>query len=253
MNCCAQCFFMFKCYQMKSFFKIPTLSLFLSFFVLQAVTPVLGQDNAAALIQKVKGKLDKVKDYQAKGILITDVSFIKIPPSEVEVFFKSPDQFKIKKKDGISLLPKGGVNINLSSLLAGDDFTAVLAGKSTLNGQSVTIVKMLPLSEKSDVILSTLYIDEKNLVVKKAVTTTRDNGTYEMELSYGKYLGWGLPDKVVFSFSTKDYKLPKGVTMEYETGQPKVKPDPNKEQKGRVEIQYKSYSVNKGIPDAVFK
>jgi hypothetical protein len=31
----------------------------------------------------------------------------------------------------------------------------------------------------------------------------------KLEMSYGKYIAYGLPDKVIFSFNTKDYKLPK--------------------------------------------
>lgn len=210
--------------------------------------------DAMALVAKVKAKLDKVKDYTASGKLKTDVSFIKIPDSDVQVFFKNPDKFKIKKKDGISVLPKGGVSINIGSLLVGEDFAAVPAGKGTVGGVPVSIVKMLPLAEQSDVALSTLYIDEKNLLIRKAVTTTKQNGTYEMELNYGKYASWGLPDKVTFSFSTKDFKLPKGVAMEYETGAPKKNtPATNGEQKGKVEITYASYTINKGVSDAVFK
>ncbi|MGV3767151.1 MAG: LolA family protein [Chitinophagaceae bacterium] len=210
--------------------------------------------DAMALVSKVKAKLDKVKDYTASGKLRTDVSFIKIPDSDVQVFFKNPDKFKIKKKDGISVLPKGGVSINIGSLLVGENFAAVPAGKGTVGGVPVSIVKMLPLAEQSDVALSTLYIDEKNLLIRKAVTTTKQNGTYEMELNYGKYASWGLPDKVIFSFSTKDFKLPKGVAMEYETGVPKKNTAAaNGEQKGKVEITYASYTINKGVSDAVFK
>ena len=33
-----------------------------------------------------------------------------------------------------------------------------------------------------------------------------------LEMTYGKYAEYGLADKVIFSFNTKDYKLPKGVT-----------------------------------------
>ena len=38
-------------------------------------------------------------------------------------------------------------------------------------------------------------------------------------MSYGKYINYGLPDKVVFSFNTKDYKLPKGISLEFDDGQ----------------------------------
>ena len=72
-----------------------------------------------------------------------------------------------------------------------------------------------------------------------------------MEMKYGKYASYGLPDKVIFSFSTKDYKLPKGVTLEFETGDAPKQTLKNK--KGKVEIVYTSYAINKGIADSEFK
>lgn len=209
-----------------------------------------GQD-ANALIKKVKAKLDKVSDYVAEGKMKTDVAFIKAPVGKVTVYFKKPDKFKLKRGNGISILPKGGVTVNMSSVLTDESFTAIDAGAGTVGATKVKVVKMLPLNETSDVVLTTLYIDEANLLIRKANTTTRENGTYEMEMSYGKYAQYALPDKVIFAFNTKDYKLPKGVTLEFETGD-----DPKqnvKNKKGRVEITYASYVINKGVPDAEFK
>ena len=148
-------------------------------------------------------------------------------------------------------MPKGGVSVNLNSLVPDDQFTVVPAGKSVVNGMQTTVVKLLPLTDKGDIVLTTLYIDEKALVIRKTSITTKENGTYEMELDYGKYLNWGLPDKVAFIFNTKDYKLPKGITFEYEKG--KKEPPKVENTKGKVEITYTSYQVNKGIADAVFE
>jgi outer membrane lipoprotein-sorting protein len=209
--------------------------------------------DADALVKRVKDKLAAVNDYQAEGVMKTDVSFMKVPESKVTVWYKKPDKFKIKKQDGISIVPKGGVNINLSALFAGDNYTAVPAGKGVVNGAAVTIIKLLPLNENSDVVVSTLYIDEKEALVKKSVITTRENGTYEMEMYYGKYTARGLPDKIVFLFATKDYKLPKGLAFDYETGDKPKNASAAGHQKGRIEISYSTYSVNKGIADTVFK
>jgi outer membrane lipoprotein-sorting protein len=215
--------------------------------------PVMAQD-VTALVNKVKAKLDLVKDYKAVGRLKTDVAFLKIPVSKVNVFYKNPDRFKIKKDGGISLLPKGGVSINLGSLMTSGQFVAVPAGEATIGSSLYTIVKLLPLQENGDVVLTTMYIDDKNLLIKKATTTTKENGTYEMEMTYGKYASLGLPDKVVFSFNTKDYKLPKGVTFEYDSGEKQRSiEDKAKNKKGKVEIIYNSYSINQGIPDSVFE
>lgn len=222
--------------------------IFSGFFL---VSIELVAQDADKLIREVRQKMEQVNDYQAKGKLKTDVAFLKVPVSNVQVYFQKPNKFRIKKDGGISLLPKNGVSVNMNSLLLQDQYVAVAAGSSMLEGTPVQIIKLLPLSDASDLVLTTLYIDEKLRLIRKAVSTTRDNGTYDMQLYYGRYASLGLPDRVLFSFNTKDYKLPKGVTFEYETGQ--TAPEKLKDRKGRVEIVYEQYQINKGIPENVFR
>jgi hypothetical protein len=205
-----------------------------------------------ALLKRVKAKLDRVSDYQAKGTMIVDVSFINAPKSGVTVFYKKPDRFRINKSGGISLLPKGGLSINMGSLLGSSNYTTVPAGTALVKGIQARVMKLLPLDENSDVVLTTLYVDFVNALILKAAVTTKENGSYELDMNYGKYASWGLPDKVNFTFNTKDYKLPKGITFEYEKGDQKTGA-PIKAKKGRIEINYSSYIINKGVDDAVFK
>ena len=206
------------------------------------------------LMKKLRQKMDVVNDYRATGRLKTDVSFLRVPVSKVQVLYRKPDKFRIKKDGGISLLPKGGISVNLNALLATGNVAALDAGTAALKGVSMRVVKVLPTDEKSDIILSTLYIDEQKLLIRKAVTTTRENGTYEMEMDYGKYAGYGLPDKVIVTFNTKDYKLPKGITFEYDPGQKPADPKAKQaDKKGRVEISYDSYAINPGLKDVDFK
>lgn len=204
------------------------------------------------LVKKVKAKLDKVNDYTAQGRMKIDVSFIDAPESKVMVYYKKPDKFKVKKNGGISILPKGGVSVNLGTLLGNESYDIVPGKDAKINGIDTKVVKLLPQNENSDVVLTTLYIEEKNLVVRKATVTTKESGTYEIDLNYGKYIDWGLPDKIIFSFNTKDYKLPKGLTFEYEKGD-KKKAEALKNKKGKVEITYSGYTINKGIDDKVFQ
>lgn len=207
--------------------------------------------NETELVNKIKTKLDKVNNYQAEGKLKMDVSFIDAPESKVTIYYKSPDKFKVKKSGGISILPKGGVSINLGSLFADNNYEVVSGKDITVNGIILKVVKLLPTDDNSDVVLTTLYIDEKKLVINKATVTTKESGTYEIEMNYGKYAEWGLPDNLVFSFNTKDYKLPKGITFEYENGE-KKKTESIKNKKGKIEINYSSYTINKGVSDNVF-
>lgn len=203
-----------------------------------------------ALLKRVKARLDKVNDYQAEGRLKIDVSFINAPESDVTVYYKRPDKFKVKKANGVSMLPKGSVSINLGALIPDKDYTVVPGGTVSYKGSTLRVVKLLPQNEASEVVLTTFYVDEKAEVIRKTTVTTKDNGTYEMEMDYGRYLAWGLPDKLVFSFNAREYKLPKGLTFEYEKGGKKE--TKVKDARGRVELTYKSYTINKGVPDAVF-
>lgn len=207
--------------------------------------------TAEELIAQVKVKIDKVNDYEATGKMKTNVVFIKAPVADVKIYFKKPNKLRIKNGTGISFIPKGSVNISLGNIFSGSGHYDIIdAGKESSTG--LRIIKLLPTDENADVVLSTLYIDEKQLLVKRSKTTTKENGTYELEMEYGKYAGYGLADKVIFSFNTKDYKLPKGVTFDYDDGKEQPGTDTIKNKKGSVEISYSGYIINKGVPESVF-
>lgn len=230
--------------------KIKRVSLLFCLVLLCFITQA---QNENELVKAVKAKLDKVKDYQAKGVMNIDVPFIKAPQSAVTIFFKKPNLFKIQKQDGLSIFPKGGISMNMGSLLDNTNYTAVPSGEAIINGVATKIIKLLPLDETSDIVLTTLYIEPKKALVRKASVTTKESGSYEVEMNYGRYIAWGLPDKVVFLFNTKNYKIPKGLTFEYDKGNSKKPTDADKSKKGRIEVSYSEYSINKGISDAIFK
>lgn len=207
------------------------------------------EQTPAQIIEKIKAKLDKVNDYEAKGTMKMNVTFLKTPVAAVKVYFKKPNKLRINNENGVSLIPKGSVNISLTTVFTNtSSFDLVDVGKEEKTG--LRIIKLLPREENSEVVLSTLYIDEKLMLVKKAKTTTKENGTYELEMTYGKYSDYGLADKISFTFNVEDYKLPKGVTFDYDDGTKKE--NAPKDKKGKVEITYSQYTLNKGVPDSVF-
>ena len=215
----------------------------LAIILLISSAAVAKAQPAGEIVQKIKMKLETVNNYEAKGRMKTNVSFIKAPIATVKIYYKKPDQLRIVNETGISFIPRGSVNINLNSLLLNaQSFDIIDAGK---DNKGLRIIKLLPKEDTADIVLSTLYVDEKNMLIKKSKTTTKENGTYELEMSYGKYSNYGLPDKIVFSFNTKDYKLPKGITMDYDDGS-KKNDERLKNKKGTVEITYTNYVINKG-------
>jgi hypothetical protein len=210
-----------------------------------SISIVAMAQDAAAIMKKVKAKLDKVSDYEAKGTLKTEVKFLKVPEANITIYFVKPDKFKIKQDKGISLLPKGTTNINMGSLLKETDVAFVLAGTTTIAGVSCKKIKMVPLVEEGDVATATFYVDDVNSLIKKAEITTKESGSFTIEMTHGKYKDFGLPDKAVIEFNVKKYKLPKGVTVEYD-GEKKKEAANEADKKGKLIITYTSYEVNKG-------
>jgi outer membrane lipoprotein-sorting protein len=208
--------------------------------------------DAAALIEQLRAKLEMIKDYEADGQMKTNISFLKVPAAQVKIYFKAPNKLKIKNEKGLSLVPKGTVSMSLNSLLSGQ-YQALEAGVDKINNIPVTVIKLLPKDDNSEVVLSTLYVDVARLLILKAKTTTKDNGTNELALFFNKYEKISLPDKVIFTFSTKGYKLPKGVTFDYDDGAQKKPVLTDKNNKGKIEIVYSNYKVNKGLSDDIFK
>jgi outer membrane lipoprotein-sorting protein len=204
------------------------------------------------LIEKVAQKLALVNDYVAEGVMKTDVSFIKASLGKVKVYFKKPNLLKVKKEGGISLLPRGGVSLTINTLLNTKQYTTIAAGTQLLNGKNLNVIKLIPTDDNLDWVISTLWIDPMDALVYKTATTTKENGSYEITMQYGDYAKYGLASKIIFSFNTKDYKLPNGITLEFGDEDPTAKQKALKNKKGTIEITYKNYTINKGVPNSIF-
>jgi outer membrane lipoprotein-sorting protein len=227
------------------------VSFFMAFAFLLFLS-VNGMAQTDPLIEKVSQKLAQVNDYVAEGVMKTDVAFIKASLGKVKVYFKKPNLLKVKKEGGISLLPRGGVSLTINTLLNTKQYTTISAGTQILNGKNLTVIKLIPTDENLDWVISTLWIDPTEALVYKTATTTKENGSYEIIMKYGDYAKQGLASKIIFSFNTKDYKLPNGITLEFGDEDPTAKQKALKNKKGTIEITYSKYTINKGIPNNIF-
>ena len=208
--------------------------------------------QADQLIEKVSKKLALVNDYVGEGVMKTDVSFIKASLGKVKVYFKKPNLIKVKKDGGISLLPKGGVSLTINTLLNTKQYSTISAGTQVLDGKTLTILKLIPTDENLDWVIATLWIDPVEALVYKTATTTKENGSYEITMEYGAYANYGLASKIIFSFNTKDYKLPNGITLEFGDDDAAAKQKALKNKKGTVEITFNNYVINKGVSNSMF-
>ena len=205
--------------------------------------------DATKLFDSLRHKVLSVKDYAADVKMNINVTYMRVPQLSGILYFKAPDKMRLERHGGLSILPKKNINLTLSNLIPTGNVTVIEVGTATVGTRKVRVLKVIPEDEKSDIILTKIWVDEHDLLAVRTETTTRNDGTVIMDLDYGHYVSYALPDKVTIYMDLKDYKLPKGVTMDYQESEP-VKT--GKGSKGTIQINYLKYDINKGLSDGIF-
>lgn len=209
------------------------------------------------ILDAVRQKFNKAKDYQVDVVVKLDMSFIKIPDMNVKVFFKQPDKVKIQS-DGFAMVPKQGLNFSPAQLLKGD-FTTIYVRSELIDTRKIDVVKVIPNNDTSNVILSTLWIDAAEFVIRKAETTSKKGGTTKIELNY-QNTKYGLPSQVKLSFNLGDMQMPQGMPNQKDENKSTDEQGRRRNKaigegtslKGSVTMNYKNYQINKGIDDSFF-
>jgi outer membrane lipoprotein-sorting protein len=210
----------------------------------------LGQTrNPDIILNNVKQKFEEVKDYIVNVKIKIDVDFLKAPVSEAKIYFKQPDKIHIESEN-FALLPKEGINFSPMSLLKGN-YTAIYEKKDTVDGIETAVIRIIPLEENSNVVLTTLWIDQSKNFIRKVESTTKANGSFSIDLNYKSSIDdYPLPSSMIFTFNINRNMMNRGMQGKL-NGEEK-----NKEQKsttGKVYINYSDYKVNQGLPDSIFE
>lgn len=222
------------------------------FSFLLFITSVVNAQNkdGAAILEQVKEKFYAVKEYEANVKIKVDVDFVKIPVKQGVIWFMQPDQVKVKIP-GFALLPKRGMNFTPNQLLTGN-YTAIYIKDEKLGEYNTYVIKVIPGNENDDIILSTIWVDQHRMVIRKLETTTKSEGTISMMFKFGSVIKkYDLPEEIVFSFDLRKNELPIGLTGDFENSEPRDKKSKNT--KGSVTINYLEYFVNQGRANSVFK
>jgi len=227
------------------------LALFFALFFANSTVFAQGNDPEK-IIERVKTEYSKVNDYRVDVEISIDVSFLKVPKTNAQIIYKKPDKIRILS-EGFAMLPKEGLNFSPLSLFK-ESYTAFYVKEETVQNKKAVVVKVIPLSDKSEVILSTLWVDRSTYAILKVESTTRMNGTFEMNLSYNRsQTQYNLPSSMYFAFEVDKFNLPKGLSGPSAKKQEKKKDDGTKKTKGSVSVIYSNYKVNKGIADKEFE
>ena len=205
--------------------------------------------DADIIIKNLKTAFKEVNNYAVNVTIKTDISFLKVPPMKAKVYFKQPDKVHFES-EGFALLPRNGMYTSPLSFLNGN-YTAIYVRDEDFEGHKTSVVKTIPLDDKGDLILTTLWIDQANNVIRKVEASTKINGTFTLILNYDdKGMKYPLPSSMVFSFNAPQKNMRHGMNPEFGDNASNKSSDMIS---GKIYINYSNYVVNKGIPDNVFE
>jgi outer membrane lipoprotein-sorting protein len=198
------------------------------------------------ILDEVKKTFNQVEDYVVDVNIKVDVDFIKVPETQATIYYKQPDKVHLESKS-FAMLPREGLDFSPIGLLK-EKYTAIYEKEDTVSGNKTDVVKVIPLGDESNVVLTTLWIDEAKHFIRKVQSTLKIGGTFSIELKYDNpRMNYPLPSSMIFNIERLN--LPKGMAGELN----KNKSNDEKKTTGKVYITYSNYKVNKDIPDSVFE
>jgi outer membrane lipoprotein-sorting protein len=200
------------------------------------------------ILKTVIKNFDRVQDYVVDVNIKVDVQGVKVPETKAKIYFKQPDKIHLES-EGFAMLPKDGMLFSPSSLLK-KDYTAIYEKDVELNGAKVSVIKVIPSGEQSEIILSTLWVDQSKKMIRKIESTTKSDGTFSIDFNYNDEIKFPLPTQIIFYFNLDKMNL--------QLNNKNSDPDNRKRgfdstTKGKVVVKYSNYLINKGINDSVFE
>ncbi|NWF89160.1 MAG: hypothetical protein HXY50_06810 [Ignavibacteriaceae bacterium] len=208
--------------------------------------------NPDLILKKVVDAFNKIKDYEVNISIKVDVDFVKVPNTKAKIFFKQPDKMHFESET-FAMLPREGFDYTPTNILK-SKHTAFYERQDTIDKFETAVIKIIPLGEANDVILSTVWVDESKYFIRKIETTTKTKGTLLIELKYEhRNLDFPLPSMMIFSFNVDRMNIPRGFNGDLSNREKQKKKDDKPTTTGKVYVTYSNYKVNGGIPDSIFE
>ncbi|MDA3861191.1 MAG: hypothetical protein PF445_08180 [Melioribacteraceae bacterium] len=210
-------------------------------------TSIFAQErNPKELLNLIQSEFNSIKDYSVDIEINIDMDFVDAPNSNAKLYFKQPNKVKIES-DGFAIIPKQGLTFSPSELLT-DSYSAILVKTELIDSFMVDVIKVIPLEDSSDILLSTLWVDPLYNVIRKIESVTKKMGTITIYLSYEHSQTPMLPSVAKFFFNTTN----SGHGTMFKNSD---KNESNKKKgnlSGNVIIKYSNYLLNQNLNDSFF-
>ncbi|GAB5464649.1 MAG: hypothetical protein Kapaf2KO_00850 [Candidatus Kapaibacteriales bacterium] len=210
-------------------------------------------DASDRIVNEIQKNVSGLKTFTADIKADINVDYIDIPQKNGKIYYKSPGKTKIEI-DGFGMLPKIGSGNFVDQIMNSENITAIYAGEDKVNGKTYELLKVLPQSSSSDIVLSTLWVQKGKGIVDRAETTLKSNGTFMIDFDNERINSVIMPTKIKVIFDVPEFKIPK--TMTGAPSSPKEeKKEKNKKEgrsKGSITLTYQNIKVNTSIANSVF-
>jgi outer membrane lipoprotein-sorting protein len=202
------------------------------------------------ILDRVKAAFKMIEDYEVEIQIKIDVEFLKVPDSEAKLYFKQPGKIHVESEK-FALLPRQGLDFSPLGLISGK-YTALYEREDTIRNLPTSVIKIIPLGNDGDIILSTFWVDQTRDLIIRMESTKKPTGTFTIDFTYEKYGdNYELPSQMEFTFTVDKMMFPRGMD-----GQSDADDDNDNESDsttGKVYITYANYKVNQGLPDELFE
>jgi hypothetical protein len=201
------------------------------------------------ILEKVKAAFKMIEDYEVDIQIKIDVEFLKVPDADAKLYFKQPSKIHVESEK-FALLPRQGLDFSPLGLLSGK-YTALYEQEDTISDLPTSVVKIIPLGNDGDIMLSTFWIDQSRDLIIRMESTKKPSGTFTIDFIYEKYDQYELPSQMEFTFTVDRMMFQRGKDERSDNDD-----DSNKKSDsttGKVYITYSNYKVNQGLPDELFE
>lgn len=196
--------------------------------------------TAQDIVKRAADEYDRVQDYAVDARVSVRSPNMRVPETDIKIYYKKPDKLHVESKDGFAALPRQGLMAGnpLREMLKNSELS--LAGTERALGRECHLVRATYRAENRTT-KARIWIDRERWVVVQMYIDPDSAPSLRLSLWYSKVAGkYWMPSKsqAVIEFAAVDGR-------------------PSKESKpagpSTVTLQFSNYKINTGLSDKIFQ
>lgn len=165
---------------------------------------LIAQNSTPESLKRVKEKIEAVQSAKGSVSLTLDVDFINMPEKKADIVYSKGKPVEYTS-DNFIFIPKKGLDFSWNNLFD-YQFISVDRGTEEINNQLIQTLNIIPDDKRADFAIMTLKINLQTYQIINAEISTKNEGTYLLNLEYDGESA--LPSNVEASFELQKVKIP---------------------------------------------